>query len=253
MSNPVEPFNEAHPPLMKTADSFPAERSGYDVIGAPMTIKGLEMNRVTDKLYDWRPYLGNQQPAYHRKAIEIIRNRNRDVDHYLITRKRYWDRKDRYHYGVETGVTITQTHGITRHTSHTVDHSKTTTETISLELGVDPSPEGTSLPADIPDIPPVMATRRQLGGTGMDFTSEMSTTLHITDVDDVTYHDETSTTTTQTFLANTTYIRWALKEECILERVRKGQTIPDSEPVCVVQAVTVTDYMDSFPRPSRST
>ncbi|MEA2928962.1 MAG: hypothetical protein QOG38_1390 [Hyphomicrobiales bacterium] len=248
MADPNTAFNEAHPPLMQSADVLPPPRSDYGTIGAPLMIKGADMNRVMDALYDWRPYLGNPQPAYHKKVVAIIQKRNAEVDHYLMTRRRYWERVERYHYAVDTQVQVTKHHGVVHHSSHIVDHSKSTTERLSLELGVDPSAEGASVP-DVPEIPPVVPGPL-LGGAGVSFSQDMTETLHITDSDETTYTDDTSTTVTQTFLGGTTYIQWVMKEECILERVRKGQASPDSKPVSIVEAQTTVDYMDSFPRSS---
>lgn len=250
MADPVDPkFNLAHPPLMTTADVLPPECSTYDQIGSPMTIKGADMNRVTDKDYDWRPYLGNHEPAYHKKVAEIIRARDLAVDHYLVTRRRYWHMNNRYHYGAERQETVTKHVGITHHVGHTVDRTKTTTERLSFELGIDPSPSGAELPGGIPEVPPVALLNAGNGGLDIQFSRDMTETLHITDVDETTYIQEETDTVTQTFKASTTYIHWDLREECILDRFRKGQENPDTPPVSTVLAVTATEYWDVFPAP----
>jgi hypothetical protein len=79
------------------------------------------------------------------------------------------------------------------------------------------------------------------GSGGLHFSREVADTLHITDVDETTYTDETTKTTTETFKGNTTYIQWQLTEECILQRVLKATGQPDAGPVSLVRVAVGSD------------
>ena len=249
-------FNEAHPPLMASKDVFPPHRSAYDVIGQPMTVTGSDMNQISDKNYDWRQYLGNNSPAYRKKIKDVIAKRDAEIDHYLLVRQRYWEMDRRYQYGVDTSITITKHQGVTRHTGVVVDKSKSVTQRLSIELGLDISPSGADVPGEVPPVPPMAAMADAGGGggggggganAGFEFSHEMTETLHITNTDETTYTDETTTTIMQNFTGQTTYIHWELKEQCALERFLKGQA--DGQTVSTVEAITDVDYMDAFPPP----
>lgn len=254
-------FLEAHPPLMDNADVFPPQRSGYEIVGT-MQITGADMNRVADKDYPWKDYSQKSDPAYKAKVKKILAQRDKEVAGYTVTRRRYWARLDRYQYGVDTDVTITKHQGYVHRTDHSVQKTTSTTERLSFELGLDISPEGAAAPGEVPPVPPVMALAaagNEGGGGGgggasknldFQFSREMTESLHITDADETTYTDETTTTTQQKFVGGTTYIHWQLKEECLIERLRKPSNKVDPDPVSLVQAGTPIDYTDRFPKSS---
>jgi hypothetical protein len=259
--DPDPTFFEAHPPLMKDVDNLPPQQSDYGLIGDVMQITGKDMNRITDPKYPWRDYLVRTDPPYREKVRTLLAARDNDVDHYNVTRRRYWEQVSApYHYGVDTDVTITHHQGYTEHKSHTWSETDTVTQRIAADLGIDLSLGGADAPGDVP-VPPVglMATVTENGGDpggggsggniDLHFSNEVSRTLHIMDVDEQTYTDEVSTTTTQRFLAGTTYIHWQKIEELVVQRVNKGSSEPDPVSVSSVRASTGFDYTDAFVGP----
>ena len=254
MTNPTYPaFIEAHPPLMTDKDVFPPHRSDYDVIGT-LEITGANMNRVTDPKYPWRDYTNRSEPPFRAKVKEILGKRDANVESYVVTRQRYWELEHRYQYGVETQITITKHQGRTIHRAHNVDRSHTVTERIAADLSLDISPEGAAVPGEIPPVPPApMALARGNGGGGDDnvglhFSREVTDTLHITDIDENTFTDETTTMIDQRFAGQTTYIYWQLKEQCIMHCRKKSDHSLDPDPVGRIEYVTAADYTDAFPK-----
>jgi hypothetical protein len=252
MAEPTYPaFIEAHPPLMRDVDKFPPHRSDYGVVGT-MEIKGADMNRVMDSKYPWRDYANHSEAPYRAKVKEIIQKRNDEVESYLVTRQQYWAMVNRYQYAVDTQVTITVHRGRTIHRTHTVDNTHTVVERVAADLNLDISPEGAAVPGEIPPVPPApMALARGNGNggdtAGLHFSHEVHDSLHITDVDDKTFTDETTDTRTQSFKGQTTYIYWQLKEQCILQRKKSKDHNFDADPVSIVEFVTA-DHTDAFPR-----
>jgi hypothetical protein len=115
---------------------------------------------------------------------------------------------------------------------------------------------GAAVPGEIPPVPPApMALARGNGDGGgskvdLHFSHEMTDTLHITDIDENTFTDEITTQTEQTFIGQTTYIYWQLKEQCILQRRKKKDHSLDPDPVSRIEYVTPVDYTDAFKRHS---
>jgi hypothetical protein len=95
--------------------------------------------------------------------------------------------------------------------------------------------------------------RNNLGGdpggggssTGLHFAHEVTDTLHITDTHDTTYIDDVTDTYRTTFKGGVIYLRWKLKDECIIQRKMKSQSAPDDDPVSVVAAVE-TEQTQAF-------
>ena len=253
-------FFDAHPPLITSADEDMPERSDFGVVGV-FEIKGAEMNRVIDPQYPWRDYTSGNSPAYRKKILEILAQRDAEVSHYVVTRQRYWNRQGRWHYGTDEEVTITKHSGYVEHHSHIADQSHTVVERIAADLGINLSAGGADLPVEVPPVVPAVtmaADEGQGGGgsgggsggnIGLHFSQEMTDTLHITDTDEQTYTTDTTVTTDQTFKGGTTYVYWQMLEECILERVLKAT--PD-KPGLIYKTLGAMswDYTDAYPRPS---
>jgi hypothetical protein len=241
-------FYDGHPPLMVTAEEAPPKRSEYLVVGT-VTIKGDDMNRVTDPNYPWKEFASNGSPAYRKKANEIHATLVKEVDSYLLIRRRYWEQIQRFEYPADTEITVTKHRGITEHHTHTVEQSHNTTTRIAADLDLDLSPQG-AIP---PEVPPVLAasTNSAVGGgpggdtTGLHFSHEVTDTLHITDTHDTTYTDEETDSYRVTYKGGITYIRWQLKDECLVQRKRKTESTSDEEPVSIVSAVE-TEYTQAF-------
>jgi hypothetical protein len=254
--NDFPPFLEAHPPLMENADTFPPERTQYQVVGEPLLVKGGDMDRIKDPLFPWQDYAENHSTAYRNKVKKMVSDRNAAVDRYIVTRRRYWARLERYQFAVNTNQVITVHHGIIHHQGTTTEHNLSVTDRIAIGLGIDLTSEPSQLPSgELPPIPvPPIAAAATDGGGGQstsmkgsfDFSHEVTTSLHVTETDETTYTDETTTTTTQDFIGGTTYIHWQLREECIVERVRKATGEP--EPFSKVTAGSKVDHTDFFPR-----
>jgi hypothetical protein len=261
MSDPAiddPPFFEAHPPLMTDENVLPPHRSAYQLIGKPLIIKSSDMNRVMDPKYEWRKYADRSEFPYREKVRAILAKRDLEVDHYELVRRRYWEYQYPYQFPVETDETVTRHRGVTRHSGHTVDTTKSLVERLAIDLSFDISKGGAAAPGgDPPPVPPILVSSVGGGSSGggpsgntvdLQFSREMTNTLHITDTDETTYTDETTTTIQQKFEAGVTYIPWKMKEECVIFRVLKGATTPDPDPISMVIASTPFDYTDTWPK-----
>src|SRR5215218_7489011 len=253
-------FYDGHPPLMEVRNDDIPERSDYGVIGQ-LKITGADMNRVVDPQYPWRDYVSGGGPAYHKKVLQIVGQRDSDVDHYVVTRRRYWQQIQRWHYGTDTQVTITKHTGYIEHHSHVTEQTHSVTDRVAADLGIDLSAQGAEAPGELPPVPPVaMAAVAEGGGggdgggggggvdAGLHFSHEMQDTLHITDTDEQTFTDDTTVMTEETFKGNTTYVYWQMREECTLQRVTKAAP-DDPDDVYKSVAATVWDYTDAYPPP----
>lgn len=259
-------FFDAHPPLIVSADDDIPDRSDLRVIGR-LPVKGTDINRVVDPRYPWRDFAANHTPPYRKKVQQLVAQRDAEVDHYLVTRRRFWEMVKRFHFGTDTQVSIIKHVGFVEHKTHTTEQTDSAVTRIAADLGIDISPGGAAVPGETPPvIPPVAmaaATGAAAGGSGgsgksddgggnsgtlgLHFSYEMTRVLHITDTDDQTFTDETTTQTTVTFAADTTYVYWQMQEECTLERFLK--TAPsEAELVDRTVAATTWDYTDRFPR-----
>lgn len=253
-------FYDAHPPLITSADEEVPDRSDYGIVGI-LKISDADMNRVIDPRYPWRDYADGNSPAYRKKALQIIAERDAAVGSYTVTRQRYWLRKGRWHYGADQQVRIILHSGYIEHHSHITEQSHTTVERIAADLGINLSAGGAELPGGLPPIPPAAIAADAAGGggaggggdgsgsggnLGLHFSQEMTDTLHITDSDDQTYTDEKTVETTQDFKADTTYAYWQMLEECVLQRYLKSA--PDKPEFVYRTLVGLNwEYTDAFP------
>jgi hypothetical protein len=253
-------YFDAHPPLIGSPDDAIPDQSDYAIIGQ-LSITGQDMNRVVDPEYPWREFVGDPRPAYHRKALQILASRDADVDRYVATRRRYWRRVNRWHYGTDTAVSIVRHTGYVEHESHVTEQTTSVVDRVAADLGIDLSPGGADAPADPPPVPPMPMADADDGGSGTGggsnsgsglnasahFSHEMTQVLHITDTDEQTFTEDTTVTVNETFLANTTYVYWQMCEECVLERVRKSD--PDNPEPVYSSLAAKTDYTDAYPAP----
>jgi hypothetical protein len=245
---------------MTDKDKLPPEQSDYQVIGDVMTITGKDMNRFTDPKYPWRDFSGRHDPPYRKQVKDILEARDKEVDHYIVTRRRYWLQVNPpYHYAVDTQVQITHHQGYIEHKSHTWSETDTVTERIAADLGIDLSVGGED--PGIPLVPPVALGGLDPppggggsgpgggGGSGVNadssFSLEMQKTLHIMDTDEQTYTNDVTNTITEDFKAGTTYIFWRKMEDVVVQRVNKNSS--DPEVVSLVTATPGFEYTDAFP------
>jgi hypothetical protein len=252
-------FFDAHPPLIESPDDDIPDRSDYSVIGQ-LPITASDMNRVVDPQYPWRDYVGDGSPAYHKRVLQILAQRDTEVDHYVVTRRQYWQQIQRWHYGTDTQVTISKHSGYIEHHSHVTEQTHSVVDRVAADLGIDISPGGAAAPGEVPPVPPVAMSAAADGGNGgsggqggvnagLHFSHEMTDMLHITDTDEQTFTEETTVTTAETFKGDTTYVYWQMREECILQRVPKA-TPADLDLVYSSLAATVWDYTDAYPPPT---
>ncbi|MFD1952982.1 IPT/TIG domain-containing protein [Paenibacillus thailandensis] len=241
------PFNEAHPPLMTDADTFPPERSADLVVGK-FVIQPGNFDRVYDPVFPWQDLQSYHDPDDYAKMQAYKKDRDNKVDHYVVTRKRFWKMTDRQFFGEDTDVTVTVQQGIINH--HSSTEEQTFTERIQAELGL-------HIGGDLgePEVPPVELTTAVAADSGqptddLGFTFEMSHTLHFTQVDEQTYSEETTKTTEVHFKGQTHYLYWQIYEQLILKRVPKaGQESyfnDDPSSVSSMTAITPIQYIDRF-------
>jgi hypothetical protein len=250
-------FFDAHPPLITGPDDAIPDRSDYDTVGE-LLVTGADMNRIVDPAYPWRDYLADHGPVYHQKILSILASRDSAVDHYRVTRRRFWKQVKRWHYGTDTQVTVVKHVGYVQHKAHIEEKTETATQRIAADLGINITAGGADVPGDVPPVPPVAMAAAGDGGNGgggnggsgvnlgLHFSNEMTRSLHITDTDESTFTDETTTSTVETFKGNTTYVYWQMQEECALEQCRKAAP-DDPTLVYTTVAATVTDYTDAYP------
>ncbi|QYR20277.1 IPT/TIG domain-containing protein [Paenibacillus sp. sptzw28] len=241
------PFNEAHPPLMTDPDTFPPERTADFAVGEFMIQSG-NFDRVYDPLYPWQDLQSYHNTDDYAKMQAYKSERDSKVDHYLVTRKRFWKLTDRHFYGEDTEITVTVHRGIINH--HSSTEEKTFTSRIQIDLGLHIGGD-----LGVPDVPPVelaagLAAASEQPTDDLGFTFEMSQTLHFTQVDEQTYTEETTTTTDVHYKGQTHYLNWQIYEQLVIKRIPKaGQEsfFKDESPiVSSMTAITPIQYTDRF-------
>ncbi|MBM3103834.1 MULTISPECIES: hypothetical protein [Pseudomonas] len=237
-------FNPAHPPLMTDPDILPPDNSGAFVVGSYSLSKD-HFDLVTDPLYPWQT-MNHNSPSDWEKWKQTKADKKANVDHYLVSRTRYWHRVSRKTYANTVTEQVTNTVGATY--SHTVGHTSSITQRISMDLGLDLSGGDLFAGGDLPPIPPVMAMQgalaaAPLGASTFNLSAELSRTLEYRQEDTSSYEVRHDVMTTTEFLADYQYLNWQICEAIEIYRVPVSGDIK-KQLVSSVPANTATTYND---------
>ena len=199
---------------------------------------------VVDPAYPWQE-MPTVTPKERERREAVRQDKLAQVERYILTRGRFWQRTDEIQFAEDQEMQVTITVGI--ETTHQETASRTATETIGLTLGLDLSGDLFSSGA----AKKVAAFRRSEGAPGggkasssVEFTYMISEELRFEQTDIRTYREETTISTTETYRGGAVYYLWAKNEELSIARMRAGASVP--EHVKQIVGGTGTNWTDRF-------
>ncbi|QPQ55523.1 hypothetical protein IC614_02660 [Allosphingosinicella flava] len=237
------PYNESHPPFATSIDALIPTPTQLGIIGICEVTKD-NFDYVIDPAYPWQE-MPTVTPKERERREAVRQEKLEQVEKYILTRGRYWQRTDEIQFAEDREMQVTITVGI--ETTHQETASRTSTETIGLTLGLDLSGDLFSSGA----AKKAAAFRKSEGvlkggkaSSSAEFTYMISEELRFEQTDIRTYREETTISTTETYRGGAVYYVWVKSEELSIARMRPGAKAP--EHVKQIVAGTGKSWTDRF-------